>query len=96
MFESCINSLLNDDAESAEALFGGLEQLEFGLIAIQYQLGNARQKTPMIEESSLMPHDTLLALEKKLPRNPQVFKELMDGITEAQQQLDFSRQPIQI
>ncbi len=92
LFESCVNSLLNDDAENAEALFGGLVQLEPGLRAIQYQLGNAKAED--LDERKKQLDATrysinLLALEKKLSRNPQVLKKLMDGITEAQKQLDF-------
>ncbi len=92
LFESCVNSLLNDDAESPEALFGGLAQLEPGLTAIQDQLGNAKaedQDDRAKQLDATRYSISLLALEKKLSRNPQVFKKLMDGITEAQQQLDF-------
>ena len=91
LFESCINSILIDDATSAEALYGGLEHLKPGLSSMMYQLGsgqgdpNGRAKQLDSTQYSI----NVLALEKKLSRNPEMFTKLIDGITEAQKQLEF-------
>ena len=91
LFESCINSILIDDAISAEALYGGLEHLKPGLSSMMYQLGSG-QTDPSGRAKQLDSTQysiNVLALEKKLSRNPEVFQKLIDGITEAQKQLEF-------
>ncbi|PWQ97710.1 high frequency lysogenization protein HflD [Leucothrix pacifica] len=95
LLKSCINSILIDDAISAEALYGGLDQLKPGLSSMMYQLGsgqtdpNGRGKQLDATQYSI----NVLALEKKLSRNPEVFRKLMDGIAEAQKQLEFYPDP---
>ncbi|PID45856.1 MAG: lysogenization regulator HflD [Proteobacteria bacterium] len=91
LFESCVNSLLIDDAMSAEALYGGLDKLKPGLSSMMHQLGsgrtdpNGRAKQLDATQYAI----SVLSLEKKLSRNPEVFQKLMDGIVEAQKQLEF-------
>lgn len=91
VFNSCVNSILIDDAISAEALYGGLDQLKPGLSSMMYQLGSA-QTDPQGRAKQLDATQysiNVLALEKKLSRSPETFKKLIDGITEAQRQLEF-------
>lgn len=91
MFESCVNSILIDDAISAEALYGGLDQLKPGLSSMMYQLGsgNADPSGRAKQLDATQYSINVLALEKKLSRNPEMFQKLMDGIAEAQKQLEF-------
>ena len=92
LFESCANSVLEDDVNSAEALYGGLAQLKTGLKSMQYQLGNVETDNPAERTrqiDAIRYSINLLTLEKKLSRNSKVYKRLIDGITESQQQLDF-------
>lgn len=90
-FQSCIKSLLMDDADSPEALYGGVGQLHTGLRVLMYQLGaggltpDGRPKN--IEATRYAVN--LLYLEKKLANDPEMFKKLIDSIENAQQQLDF-------
>lgn len=91
LFESCVNSILIDDAISAEALYGGLQYLKPGLSSMMYQLGSS-QTDPAGRAKQLDSTQysiNILALEKKLSRNPEVFQKLIDGIVQAQKQLEF-------
>lgn len=88
LFESCTNSILIDNAISAEALYGGLEHLKPGLSSMMHQLGSGQ--TGQAKQLDATQYSiNVLALEKKLSRNPEVFQKLMDGIAEAQKQLEF-------
>ena len=91
IFESCVNSILIDDALSAEALYGGLPKLSSGLNSLMYQLGSGRTmpdgQAKQLDATQYSIN--ILALEKKLSNNPETFKKLIDGITEAQKQLEF-------
>lgn len=86
-----INSILSDNVDSIEDLFGGLDNLKTGLQALLNQLG-ASTLTP-----DGRPRDmeatrysvSLFHLENKLNNNPTVFKTLLRGIEEAQNQLEF-------
>ena len=91
LFESCVNSILIDDSLSAEALYGGLEHLKPGLSSMMYQLGSGTTdpKGRAKQLDSTQYSINVLALEKKLSRNPEVFTKLIDGITDAQKQLEF-------
>ncbi len=91
IFESCVNSILIDDAISAEALYGGLPKISAGLSSLMYQLGSGTRapdgQTKQLDATQYSIN--VLALEKKLSNNPEVFKKLIEGITEAQKQLEF-------
>ena len=91
IFESCVNSILIDDAISAEALYGGLPKLNSGFTSLMHQLGSGG-RTPDGKAKQLDATQysiNVLALEKKLSNNPEMFTKLIDGITEAQKQLEF-------
>lgn len=91
VLESCVNSILIDDAISAEALYGGLPKLNAGLNSLMYQLGSGRTapdgKAKQLDATQYSIN--VLALQKKLSNNPDTFKKLIDGISEAQKQLEF-------
>jgi len=90
IFESCATSILIDDAISAEALYGGLPKLESGFTSLMHQLGSGRAPDGQAKQLDATQYSiNILALEKKLSNNPEVFKKLIDGIAEAQKQLEF-------
>ncbi len=91
LLNSCIHSLLADDVNSPEALYGGLNNLKTGFRVLMYQLGtggltpDGRPKN--IEATRYAVN--LLYLEKKLANDPAMFKKLLKDIETAQQQLSF-------
>jgi high frequency lysogenization protein len=91
LFQGCIKSLLTDDANSPEALYGGIGQLHTGLRVLMYQLGSSGLtpdgKPKNIEATRYAVN--LLYLEKKLANDPEMFDKLLKNIESAQQQLDF-------
>lgn len=91
VFESCVNSILIDDAINAEALYGGLPKLSSGLTSLMYQLGSGgRGPDGQAKQLDATQYSiNILALQKKLSNSPDTFKKLIDGITEAQKQLEF-------
>ena len=90
VFESCVTSILIDDAISAEALYGGLPKLSTGLNSLMYQLGSKSAPDGQAKQLDATQYSiNVLALEKKLSNNPDTFRKLIDGIAEAQKQLEF-------
>lgn len=91
LFNSCIHSLLADDVNSPEELYGGTARLKTGLRVLMHQLGtggltpDGRPKN--IEATRYAVN--LLYLEKKLAHDPDMFKKLLRDIEAAQQQLHF-------
>jgi high frequency lysogenization protein len=91
LFNSCLNSVLVDDTNSAEDLYGSLKDLKVGLKSMVYQLGGG-QLTPDGKPKDLEATRYalgLLQLEKKLNNNPEVFQKLLDGIKDTQKKLEF-------
>lgn len=91
LMETCINSILKDDANSAEELYGSLENLKTGFSSMLYQLGSG-QLMPDGKPKNLEATRYalgLLHLEKKLNKNPELFKTLLKGIEETQNKLSF-------
>lgn len=90
LYKTCINSMLTDNVETAEGLYGSIENLKTGLKSMMYQLGSG-QLTPDGKTKDLEATRYalgLLHLEKKLNGNPAVFKLLLEGIEETQKKLD--------
>jgi len=91
LYNTCINSILNDNADDAIGLYGSLENLNVGFTSMLYQLG-AGQLTPDGKPKDLEATRYalgLLHLEKKLHNNPAVFKEVIAGIQDTQKKLEF-------
>ncbi len=91
LMATCVNSILKDDADSAEDLYGSIPKLKTGLSSMLNQLGGS-QLTPDGKPKDMEATRYglgLLHLEKKLNKNPELFKELIKGIEEAQTKLDF-------
>ncbi len=91
LLESCMNSILTEDNSSPEALYGGVSNLRTGLRVLMHQLGSGNLasdgKPKNIEATRYAV--SLLYLEKKLANDPDMFKQLLESIENAQQQLDF-------
>ena len=91
LFNCCINSVLVDDTDSAESLYGTLKELKIGLKSMMHQLG-AGPITPDGKPKDLEATRYalgLLQLEKKLNNNPEVFQSLLKGIQDTQKKLEF-------
>lgn len=91
LFEACINSVLTEESDSIEDIYGGINQLRTGLQVLMYQLGTG-SLTPdgrpkEIEATRYAVN--LLYLEKKLSNDPQMFQTLLKNIENVQQQLGF-------
>jgi len=89
LFHTCINSVLTDENESAESLYGSISALKTGLKSLMYQLGSG-QLTPDGKPKDMEATRYtlgLLHLENKLDKNPEIFKELLAGIEKTQEKL---------
>lgn len=92
LYNTCISSVLADDADTAVDLYGGsLKNLKVGFTSMLYQLG-AGQTTPdgKAKDMEATRYSLgLLHLEKKLNNNPEVFQQVIKGIKETQKKLEF-------
>ncbi len=91
LYNTCIESILNEDANDAEELYGSIKNIQIGLTSMLYQLG-AGQTTPDGKAKDMEATRYalgLLHLEKKLHKNPAVFEEVIKGIQETQKKLEF-------
>lgn len=89
LYRTCINSVLTDNNESVESLYGSISELKVGLRSMMYQLGSG-QLTPDGNAKDMEATRYtlgLLHLENKLNKNSDVFKELLDGIKNTQEKL---------
>ena len=90
LFENAVNSLLAEESDTLEDLYGGIGGLRTGLRSLMYQLGSGSSS---VEGEGKNMETTryainLLYLEKKLSGNSNVMNQLFSGITDAQQQLE--------
>jgi high frequency lysogenization protein len=87
----CIGSLIHNEADNIEEIYGGLDNLKIGLSALMYNLGaqqldsNGRSKDMESTRYSI----NILHLQRKLMQNRKIYEELMKGIQEAQGKLEF-------
>lgn len=91
ILRSAIDSLLKDESDNIEDLYGGLSELRTGLRSLMHQLGSGsmdQQGRPKNVEATRYTIN-LLYLEKKLSASPETFRQLLDGIADAQEQLEF-------
>ncbi len=91
LFNTCINSVLNENSDTAVELYGSLDNLKIGLTSMMYQLGSG-QMTPDGKAKDMEATRYalgLLHLEKKLNNNPEMFQHLIKGIQDTQKKLEF-------
>jgi high frequency lysogenization protein len=84
--KTCLDSIFRKEAESAEAVFGGVAALHNGLELLGSQLGNDNSRRDMELTAYVI---TLMHLERKLERNRVMLNTLGQGIERIQAQADF-------
>ena len=80
--EASINSVFKLDAPSTEAVFGDAGGVITGLSTLKRQLSEKHADTMQITQYVV----TLLHLERKLARQPELLERIATGIRQAQQQ----------
>ncbi len=91
LYNTCISSILEENANDAVELYGSINNLQTGLSSMLYQLG-AGSLTPDGKPKDMESTRYalgLLHLEKKLYKNPAVFEEVIQGIQDTQKKLEF-------
>jgi high frequency lysogenization protein len=91
LYQTCIDSILNESADSAIDLYGSLENLKTGFGSMMNQLGSRQMNadgSPKDMESTRYALG-ILHLEKKLDSNPTVFDEVIKGIQDTQKKLEY-------
>ncbi len=83
-FKRSIESILVTDAESTAAIYGGLEGVGYGLKVISQQISN---KSPLDMEVTRYVL-SLMSLERKLNKQPQIQQHLAQGIENATAQAE--------
>ena len=91
VYNTAINSVLNENANTAEDIYGSLANLKLGFGSMMSQLSTS----PTTPDGS--PKDMeatryalgLLQLEKKLSNNQEMFQKLISGIEDTQKKLEF-------
>ena len=89
LYQTCINSILTENNESAESLYGSVSDLKTGLRSMMYQLG-AGQLTPDGKPKDMESTRYMLGLihlENKLDKAPDIFTKLLEGIEKTQEKL---------
>ena len=81
---SSLYSLFQIDAESVEAVYDGLQGVEFGLRSLHQQLSNAVERHLEITQYAIL----LLQLEKKLSKQRDMLNTIQQGIEQTTQRLD--------
>jgi high frequency lysogenization protein len=91
IYNTGIKSILADNADSAEDLYGSISNLKLGLQSMISQLSTS-QATPDGKPKDMEATRYalgLLQLEKKLTNNNAMFQSLLKGIEDTQKKLEF-------
>ena len=91
LLSTCIASLVHSNADSIEDIYGGLDHLHDGLASLLYNLGAGQlgpDGKPKNMESTRYSIN-ILHLQRKLMKNEKVYKDLMAGIRDTQNKLEF-------
>ena len=91
IYNTAVKSVLNDNADSAEDIYGSISNLKLGLGSMMSQLSTS-QVTPDGKPKDLEATRYalgLLQLEKKLSNNQAMFQQLLEGIQDTQKKLEF-------
>ena len=81
--QATLGSILKLEADSIEAVYGGLEGLENGLRQITTHLGDGSRQRDMQVTRYVI---ALLVLEKKLSRRDDLLEKIRQGVRETQRQ----------
>ncbi len=83
---TCLGSIFNTDPDTASGVYGDVASLRPGLEILQGQLGNDSARRDMELTGYAI---TLLHLERKLNREPEMLRTLGDGIRKISAQKEF-------
>lgn len=96
VFATSINSIFRVDVTSPEDVYGAAENLQYGAKILQLQLGNSQDKAasgsqrPDIDVTKYV--ISILVLEKKLAKHPELLKKISIGVDKATAQAEhFSK-----
>lgn len=82
-FETCLTSLFKLDAASSEDVYGGIVSLKTGLRLVSAQL---RNPSDMVITRYVI---TLLTLERKLAKRPELLQKIREGIESTAVKLQY-------
>ena len=91
VYNTAIQSVLKEGAESAEDIYGSLDNLKLGFASMMSQLSTS----PTTPDGKAKDMEAtryalgLLQLEKKLSNNNAMFQALLEGIEDTQKKLEF-------
>jgi len=91
LYQTCIDSVLNESADSAIDLYGSLANLKTGFSSMINQLGSQQLNPDGSKKDMEATRYALgiLHLENKLNKNEAAFNEVIEGIQETQKKLEF-------
>ncbi|GAB4357628.1 MAG: high frequency lysogenization protein HflD [Gammaproteobacteria bacterium] len=82
-FQASLHSLFQTDAESVEAVFGGLAGVQLGLHQLQSQLEGGKERRDIQIAKYVV---SLLHLERKLARREDLLAKIREGVEQAKRQ----------
>ncbi|MFW5450931.1 MAG: high frequency lysogenization protein HflD [Methylophagaceae bacterium] len=85
-FETLLNSLLETDATTTEAVYGDISQLKSGLKQLNQQLSKKKSKQDISQLRHII---NLLHLERKLAKRPTMLDLISREIEQIPQQIDY-------
>lgn len=85
-FETCIKSLFTLEAEGIESIYGELSNLRLGFNVLEQQLGQQNTTREMEITRYVV---TLLHLERRLRRRPDLVSTIQEGLQTAEKQFEF-------
>lgn len=90
MYQTCIDSILEENADDAIDLYGSLANLKTGFSSMMHQLGGKMSPDGSGKDLEATRYAFgILHLEKKLHNNEAVFAEVISGIQATQKKLEF-------
>ena len=86
IIESSLESLFRFDADSVESVFGNLAGVSSGLRVLSEQAGAlSNDRNIDVTKYAI----AMITLEKKLSANPEMLKQVTDGLNEIQKSMEF-------
>lgn len=86
IIESSLESLFRFDADSVESVFGNLAGVSSGLRVLSEQAGAlSNDRNINVTKYAI----AMITLEKKLSANPEMLKQVTDGLNEIQKSMEF-------
>ena len=86
VFRTCISSLFETSPENTASVYGGANGVRKGLVLLSEQLGDQQQKRDMELTKYVI---SVMHLERKLVRKPDMLEVLARGIEKAREQIRY-------